>query len=342
MIATTGLLRAALACAGLMIFIAVAQAQDAKAPVPMPDTAEDVEFDGADGRLEFNSSASLQAVADFYRSTMKQQGWEAKSSVINNANMVELNFSKAGKAVSFTIMKMGNNTNVTADGSALKVAATKSAAPPATAEPADVPAPASAEDLVAEESGGLPVPKRHTMTVGTTTPFRHDLKASVPLNLADVLGFYRRELGKLNWKEETKGAVVAADNAALAYTTAEGPALLKLDRKDGETSVDLVVKNPGAASKAGILPKPGQVKVLFGNINDKEAAITFNSKSIKVAAGAGTKAPDGPALDLAPGKYKYSIKLPGKPAQNDEVELGADEIWGLMIGPGGVLALQAY
>ena len=68
----------------------------------------------------------------------------------------------------------------------------------------------------------------------------------------------------------------------------------------------------------------------------------FNNKSVKVAPGAGTKAPDGPTLDLAPGKYKYSIKLPGKPLQNDEVELGANEIWGLMIGPGGVLALQAY
>jgi hypothetical protein len=104
----------------------------------------------------------------------------------------------------------------------------------------------------------------------------------------------------------------------------------------------LVVKNAGAASKAGILPKPGQVKVMFGNINDAEAAIMFNNKTIKVAAGAGRKGPDGPMLDLPPGKYKYSIRLPCKPAQSDEVELGADETWGLMIGPSGVLPLQAY
>ena len=43
-----------------------------------------------------------------------------------------------------------------------------------------------------------------------------------------------------------------------------------------------------------------------------------------------------------PGKYKYSIKLQGKPLQSVEVELGVDEVWGLTIGPGGVLALQAY
>ncbi|MGB7687858.1 MAG: hypothetical protein WBL98_05225, partial [Pseudolabrys sp.] len=104
----------------------------------------------------------------------------------------------------------------------------------------------------------------------------------------------------------------------------------------------VVVRNPDATAKAGILPTPGQAKVMFGNINSAAAAIIFNNKTINVAAGAGTKGPDGPVLDLAPGKYKYSIKLPGKPMQTDEIELSAEETWGLMIGPGGVLALQAY
>ncbi len=310
-----------------------------KAPVPVPDTAEDVELDGADGKLEFNSASSVKAVADFYRAAMKEQGWDSRSSVINNANMVVLNFAKAGKAVSFTIMRMGNKTNVSADGPGLKLAA-KSDAPSVIAAPAN--APATADDLVAEESGGLPLPKRHTMSVGGQTPFRRDLKASVPLSLTDVLGFYRRELGKLNWKEETQGAIVAAEKAVITYASPGGPAVLKLGRKDGATSVDLVVKNLDAVAKAGIMPKPGQAKIMFGNINTAEAAITFNNKTIKVAAGAGTKGPDGPILDLPPGKYKYSIKLSGKPVQNDEVEIGADETWGLMIGPGGVLALQAY
>ena len=157
-----------------------------------------------------------------------------------------------------------------------------------------------------------------------------------------MLGFYRRELGKRQWKEQSKGAVVGADKAVIAYASPDGPATLKLDRKDGATSVDLVMKNPEAAKKIGMLPKPGQVKVMFGNINEAAATITFNNKAIKVAAHAGTKGPDGPTLDVPPGKYKYSIALPGRPKQSEEVALGADEIWGLMIGPGGVLALQAY
>jgi hypothetical protein len=315
------------------------------APVPVPEGAEDIEFDS--GRLEFTSASNIKSVADFYRTIMKQQGWGAQSSVINNANMVVLNFSKAGKAVSFTIMKMGDKTNVSAEGSALKVAVSKPAAPGASpagkTAAADAPSQTATEDdLIAEESGGLPMPKRHTMSEGTKTPFRRELNANVPLNLADVLGFYRRELGKLNWKEESKGAVIATDRAVIAFTAPAGPALLKLGRKDDETTVKLTLKDPGAAEKAGVLPKAGQTKIIFGNILPAEASLTFNNKVIKIAGGAGTKAPDGPTLDLAPGKYKYSIKSAGKPAQNEEVEVGADETWGLMIGPGGVLALQAY
>jgi hypothetical protein len=315
------------------------------APVPVPENAEDVEFDGDDGKLEFSSPSSPKSVADFYRSTMKQQGWSSQSSVINNANMVVLNFSKARKTVALTIMKMGAKTNVSAEGSALEGAksAKSDTAPAGKTATADAPSQAATEDdLIAEESGGLPMPKRHTMSVGSKTPFRRELNANVPLALADVLGFYRRELGKLNWKEETKGAVVAPDSTVIAFSSTEGPALLKLGRKDGETTVLLAVKDPAAVEKAGIAPKPGQTKIIFGNILPAESAITFNGRTIKVAGGAGTKAPDGPTLDLAPGKYKYSIKPPGKPAQNEEVEVGADETWGLMIGPGGVLALQVY
>lgn len=71
--------------------------------------------------------------------------------------------------------------------------------------------------------------------------------------------------------------------------------------------MNLTVKDPGAAAKAGIMPKPGQAKVFFGNINDAAAAIMFNNRTINVAANVGVKNPDGPSLELPPGKYKYSI-----------------------------------
>lgn len=314
------------------------------APVPVPENAEDVEFSGDDGKLEFSSPSSVKAVADFYRSTMKQQGWGTQSSVINNANMVVLNFTKDRKPVSFTIMKMGPKTNVSADGAALKVAGAKPAKSDTVDKAAaDAPSqPATEDDLVVEESGGLPVPKRHTLAVGDKSPFRRALTANVPLDLKIVLEFYRRELTKLNWKEESKGAVIAADNAVIAFSSAEGPATLKLSRKDNETIVNLDTKDAAAAAKGGVLPKAGQAKVLVTNPNDVEAAITINKQTYKVAAGGGTKGPDGAMIDLPPGKYKFSTRLPGKQASNDELEVGADQTWGLLIGPNGALAMQVY
>ena len=309
-------------------------------PVPLPETAADIEV--ADGRLEFNSASSVKSVAEFYRLIMKQQGWQAQPSVINNANMVVLKFSKARQSVSFTVLRMGAKTNVTADGSAIKDVAQKPAVQPGNAQPADTPSQASADDLEAEESGGLPVPKRHTMTEGTKTPFRRELNANVPLDLNTVLGFYRRELGKLDWKEQGKDTAVTQDSAVLTFASSEGPARLKLGRKDGETTVNLSVRNPDAAAKAGVIPKVGQAKLLISNPNESEVMITINKQSIKAAAGVGMKGPDGPVLELAPGKYKFSIKMPGKPTSNDELNVGADETWGLLIGPGGALPMRVY
>lgn len=312
------------------------------APIPLPETAQDVDFDGEDGTLQFTSKSNVKSIAEFFRSALKQSGWRAKPGVINNANMAQLQFAKGNKDLSITVMKMGPSTNVNARGSGLQIAGAKPDEPAQKNESRTGGAPApSADDLIVEESAGLPVPKRHTMSEGTQTPFRRELNANVPLDLAAVLEFYRRELGNRNWKEEAKGQVVAADRATVRFTSPDGPAVLKLGRKGNETTVNLSLKNPEAARKAGILPEAGKARVMFGNIMPDELSLTFNNRAIKVAGNAGTKAPDGPTLDLAPGKYKYSIKTGGR-VQADEVEVRSDETWGLMIGPGGVLALQAY
>jgi hypothetical protein len=312
------------------------------APIPLPETARDVNFESGGGTLEFTSPSSVRSIADFFRSNLKRSGWRSQPSVIDKPNMVELDFVKAGKDLSITILKMGPGVSVSAHGSGLQAAGAKPDQSAADNEsPAGgAPAPA-ADDLVAEESGGLPVPRRHTMSEGTQTPFRRELNANVPLDLAVVLEFYRRELGSRNWKEEASGATVAADHAAVLFMAPEGPAVLKLVRKGNETTVNLSVKDPEAARKAGVLPQAGKARVMFGNILPEASSLTFDNRTIKVAGKAGTQAPDGPALDLPPGKYRYSIETGGT-VQADEVEIRADETWGLMIGPGGVLALQAF
>jgi hypothetical protein len=321
---------------------------DSSTPVPLPENAENVKFDGADGRLEFNSSSSVKAVAAFYRGSLKSQGWREKPSVINQPNMVVMEFSKASKALSFTAMQMGPKVRVSADGSGL-VMANATAAPGKTSTGST--GKAVAETLEADPDSALPVPKQRTMTSigtakmpGSDAPFRRELEASVPAELNTVLAFYRSELGKRGWQETAESAIVKPDQAQLAFTSPDGPAKLKLGRKNDETSINLAQKYPAAAAKADVVPKPGQSKMLFGNIGKSDATVSINKQTIKIAAGAGgPQSPRPPMIDLPPGKYQYALKIAGGPARNNQIEIGAGDTWGVMIGPGGdVLPLQMY
>jgi hypothetical protein len=210
---------------------------------------------------------------------------------------------------------------------------------------------AVAETLELDAESALPVPKQRTMTSigtgkmpGSDAPFRRELEASIPAELTTVLAFYRGELGKRGWRETAEGAVVKSDQAQLAFTSPDGPATLKLGRRNGETSVNLAQKYPAAAAKADVVPKPGQSKLMFGNIGKREATVSINKQTIKIAAGAGgPQSPRPPMIDLPPGKYQYALKIAGGPARNNQIEIGAGDTWGVMIGPGGdVLPLQMY
>jgi hypothetical protein len=71
---------------------------DPTKPVPLPEGVENVKFDGADGRLEFDSASSVKALAAFYRGSLKSLGWKEQPSVINKSNMVVMEFSRAAKS----------------------------------------------------------------------------------------------------------------------------------------------------------------------------------------------------------------------------------------------------
>ena len=81
-------------------------------------------------------------------------------------------------------------------------------------------------------------------------------------------------------------------------------------------------------------PSPGQVKLMLGNTTDEEAVVAINEQTIKLAARAELR--DGPEIDLPPGRFKVTLKVPGDPAQKAEFEVGANETWGLLVGPAGV------
>ena len=137
---------------------------------------------------------------------------------------------------------------------------------------------------------------------------------------------------------------MSAERAQINFTSPQGPAVLKLGRAKGETTVNLAQKNPDAAAKADIIPKAGQARLMLGNMGPNEASLTINKQTVKITAGAGgPQSPKGPMLDLPPGKYQYTLRTQGRPTRTDTLTVAAGDAWGLLVGPdGGVLPLQMY
>jgi hypothetical protein len=192
------------------------------------------------------------------------------------------------------------------------------------------PAQAASDDVVA----GLPLPKPWVLKTARNSAFIKSVHVETPLDLAPVLAFYRAELSKRGWIEND-GAVVAPDRAVIAFTTFDGPALLRLVRQDDRTIADLSLRKPAAIfEQADIQPSPGQVKLMFGNAADEEAVITINQQTIKLTARA--KLQKSPQIDLPPGKYKITLAVGGAVAQSREFEVAAGETWELLADPSGV------
>ena len=171
---------------------------DNSKPVPLPENAEEVEFDGANGRLDFYSPSTVRALAAFYRDALKAQGWKERPSVINQPRLVVMEFSKGAKAMSFTVHAMGPKVKITASGSALMTDA-KMAAKPGAAAAAQASSGAVAKAAVqvleadpdADPSAPFPVPKQHSAMStsasgklpGSNAVYRRQLDASIPAEL---------------------------------------------------------------------------------------------------------------------------------------------------------------
>ncbi len=305
---------------------------DSGLPIPLPQAAEGIDYDAADGTLDFQVGAPVTAVASFYRALMKSAGWTTAPSVIDGPTMTVLDFRRAGKSVTLTVMQMGPKTKVTARGSGLE-----SVAPRATtaSEPSSEPA------LEVTEIGGLPIPSPNTGSGRTKSLFLQEARATVKARVATVVAFYRAELTKRGWKET--GTARVTDSAAdLSFEAPDGPARLTLARKGNETLSTLFVRNKAGAEASGLLPKPGRARLLLGSMVDADSTVTVAGRAITVPAGVGQRAPDGPSLELTPGTHTVSIRVGKGPTQTETIKVGAGEIWGLLLGPGGALPLQAY
>jgi len=195
------------------------------------------------------------------------------------------------------------------------------------------------------EVTGLPLPEGWALATAKSSPQINSIYAETPRDLAAVLGFYRDALGKRGWTE-ADGAVVAPDRAVITFRTGAGLALLRLSRQDDKTITELS-RRKFVAATGGLLPKPGQVRLILGNKTDEAADITVAEQTIRLAAHAGEKLtdsdtaagelPGGQRIDLPPGTYKVTLKVDGSAMQSREFEVAAGETLGLLAGSDGVL-----
>lgn len=315
-------------------------AGNAKPPVPLPDDADNVNYDASATSLEFESNKPPKELADFYRAAMKQLGWVVQPTVIDKDNMVNLEFTKGEAHADFTMMKMGEHTQFQGEGD---IFANKDQANADATKSADASASSSTDaqtnaPLVAEDDNGLPIPSDHSSMGSENSLFRKTITATVQANIQQLTEFYRTELGNKGWKEQASKADIKTDAALMIFDSPDGPVKVKITRDGDQSNISLETHDQAAASKSPLFPKPGQIKVAIGNVTDKAAEVTIAGKKIKVPANVGSQKPDGPTLDLAPGKIDMAIKGGSK----DSFQAGPDEIWMAMIGPGGILFVQAY
>jgi hypothetical protein len=310
---------------------------DPTPPLPMPEDAASVNYDAGSGSIMFETATAVKELAAFYRDAMKKQGWQEEPSVINNDNMVALDFSKGDSNLNLTLMTMGDHTQVTGEG-----LAPQSGGEGQSAESdgsADGNEPANGNTLLTfTDNNGLPVPNEGVSSGSESTLFRHSISATVAAKVSVVVEMYRKELSAKGWTEVPEKTKISDDAATVVFDTHNGPATLTVKRDGSDTMLQLGTSDRKAAEASPLFPKPGKVKIAVGNITDKAVTVKIGGKPVKVAAMAGSKSPDGPTLDVAPG----TIKVTMQGVMEESIEAGPDQIWMVMVGPGGLLPVQAY
>jgi hypothetical protein len=201
-----------------------------------------------------------------------------------------------------------------------------------------------ASGLVADSYDGLPIPEGRQNISSAGSKFRKEINATVSAKLDAVVRFYRDELTAGGWKETFQEAKVEQGSAKVAFTSPTGSLSVQLKAESNQTAITLILRDVQATKAAGLLPAPGKARLVLGNDSETAATVTINKRDYSIAAGAGAKDPKtGLNWDLAPGKYTVEVKLPGGEVQIEELTIGPDETWGVVVIPvSGFLAMQLY
>ncbi|MEW5958215.1 MAG: hypothetical protein AB1801_10855 [Chloroflexota bacterium] len=300
---------------------------------PAPPEASDINLSGE--TLSYKIGWPLAEVAEYYRPTYELMEldtgcldtaaeYTSMSCSLSNGN-VSLNF--------FAFESFDNQTEVEISFTNYNypVEAGDSGGP----SPGDV-----SGELAAIDQAGLPLPDDNTGYSDESTEFSRRLTITSPSAAPALADFYQAELLAYGWELEEYQP--AGDGATLIFTGTAGRLTVTLTPSGRETEIVLVNKNPTAAAEAGILPPAGQARLYLANLSDQALTVTINDQVINVAAGAGIDSPDtAPKVDLPPNTYRVTTTA-GSSRVTDEITVGPDETWSLLLGPEGAAPVQVY
>lgn len=313
--------------------------------VPVPSGATEVDRNSDIEMITYRSALEPNAVQEFYEAKLGEQGWKIDD---EESWMVEevgsLTFANGDDAFRIAVQdgRPTSRTRMIVMGEGVKWA--KSDAYGFEDELGD---PAYAEDtgpLAARDDLEYPVPADCESIASGGSPFRTSVEARIRRPLADVAEFYRRELPARGWGTTVREDEIPGERIELDVDGERGPLSLVLRKKRKDTVIEMSSRDTAAAREAGVLPEPGQSKLLLGNIAEVDAVITVDGEEKKVAAGTGAEDPSlALALALAPGAHEVKITSAGDGDQVESLDLGADETWAVMfIGDGAYFADRVY
>jgi hypothetical protein len=209
--------------------------------------------------------------------------------------------------------------------------------------PASPKSDAPASVLVSDSHNGLPFPEGGEGFQSESSKFRKQTSKTVTAESKAVIDFYRRELASADWTENKAAAKIDKASAKLSFTGPSGSLIVQLTSQGDQTAIALISRDAQAAKAAGVLPTSGKARLLIGNGAERAAVVAVNKRDYNIAAGAGANDPKtGLNWEVAPGKYTIEIKLPGEAVRSEELTIGADEAWGVIILPTGALPVQLY
>ncbi len=329
--------------------------------LPLPDDARQVEYDADEEEIRFRSPSAIRKLAQFFRDGYAEAGWEEGGISIVTPQVANFELQReGGLELSFTMIDpgLGDGTQVTIStrGVSYGEAAARPApgdladgdvspsdsSPAADAEMPEEPLPDEPEPLRAEEKDGFPLPHNYTQYGNERTPFRRTVESSTPSSLAEVAAFYQVEMAQRGWKAQSGGGTESEDRVVTTYVGDSGTVTLTLAWDGEQTRITLATRDAAAAKKAGVLPKPGKARVIFGNDSPLPAKVTFGGSPLQIGANVGTKQPDGPGFDVPPGKYRLKVERRGEAALEEVIEVGADETWGVMLTEGVIFPIHTY